>query len=89
MTIAFISVWRQQEDLLIPRMEALPMAELERLKELLSEYSHASSHDEECELAPHAGGLFPSHLSMTRRARATGQFRFESRRVPALTKEGS
>jgi hypothetical protein len=57
MTLAVVGVWRQREDLLIPRLEALLVAKLERLKELLSEYSQGNSHDEECELVPHAGIL--------------------------------
>ena len=54
MTIAVVSVWRQQEDLLIPRMETLSMAEFERRKGLPSEYSHGGTHDGEWELVPHA-----------------------------------
>ena len=54
MTIAVVSVWRQQEDLLTSRMEAIRTAEFEKLKELPSEYSHGGFHDEEPELVPHA-----------------------------------
>jgi len=57
MTIAVVSVWRQQEDLLIPQMETLPMAEFERRKELRSECLRGGTHDGEWELVPHAGIL--------------------------------
>jgi len=39
-------------------MQAIRMAELEKLKELPSEFSRGAVHDGESELVPHAG-IFP------------------------------
>ena len=84
-----VSVWRQQEDLLIPRMEALLMAELEKLEEPPSGYSKGRSHGEELLMAlerEEAGDL-ADHRRRPRQSE-TGTRLHHRRPRPGLEKGG-